>query len=354
MDINRIRSLLQEYLSKPLVLGAVGLVVGILIGWLVIGWGIWPVEWEDAEVQHLRTDLQEEYTRMMIESYAYNQDSHLALTRWKELGDNGSEILKVVQADTKLKPGDIAAFSLLVDVSFSESSQSLEATQPIQTSPPYSSEVTTEPDEEPESKLNPVLMLAFLCPLVLVIGGALFYVLVLRKRPGLLASRKRTPETIGVTQPSDHYEEGEETPIAQFMTTYMLGDDLYDDSFSIDSPSGEFLGECGVGISEPIGVGDPKKITAFEVWLFDKNDIQTVTKVMMSEHAFNEPSINQRLVSKGEPVLIEPGKHIILETATLQLEARIVDMNYGQGALPENSFIERMTLEMAVWPRMAE
>jgi hypothetical protein len=49
-------------------------------------------------------------------------------------------------------------------------------------------------------------------------------------------------------------------------------------------------GECGVGISETIGVGDPKKVTAFEVWLFDKNDIQTVTKVLMSAHASTKRS----------------------------------------------------------------
>jgi hypothetical protein len=135
------------------------------------------------------------------------------------------------------------------------------------------------------------------------------------------------------------------------MTTYVLGDDLYDDSFSIDSPTGEFLGECGVGISDTIGVGDPKKVTAFEVWLFDKNDIQTITKVLMSEHAYNDPSISQRLMSKGEPVVIEAGQHIMLETATLQLEARVIDMNYGQGALPNGSYFERLTLELAIWQK---
>jgi hypothetical protein len=142
-----------------------------------------------------------------------------------------------------------------------------------------------------------------------------------------------------------------EAPIAQFMTSYKLGTDLYDDSFSIDSPTGEFLGECGVGISETIGVGDPKKVTAFEVWLFDKNDIQTVTKVLMSEHAFNDPGMHQKLVSKGEPVAVEPGKTVLLETATLQLEARVVDMGYGTGALPVNSYLERLTLELAIWPK---
>ena len=87
--------------------------------------------------------------------------------------------------------------------------------------------------------------------------------------------------------------------MAQFMASYKLGDDLFDDSFSIDFPAGEFLGECGVGISETIGVGDPKKVTAFEVWLFDKNDIQTVTKVLMSAHAFLDEATRLRLACQG-------------------------------------------------------
>jgi hypothetical protein len=151
---------------------------------------------------------------------------------------------------------------------------------------------------------------------------------------------------------TDYSALGDEQPIAQFMTTYVLGDDLFDDSFSVDSPSGEFLGECGIGISETIGVGEPKKVTAFEVWLFDKNDIQTVTKVLMSTHAFNDAPTFQRLQAKGEPFLVERGKQIVLETAALQLVATASDMSYGQGALPEDSYFERLTLEIAVWPKV--
>ena len=150
---------------------------------------------------------------------------------------------------------------------------------------------------------------------------------------------------------TDYAALGEETPMSQFMTTYMLGDDLFDDSFSIDSPSGEFLGECGVGISEAIGVGEPKKVAAFEIWLFDKNDIQTVTKVLMSEHAFVDDALRQRLTAKGEPFQADPGAEVVLETATLRLVARVVDMAYGGGAMPENSHFERVTLELAVWQK---
>jgi hypothetical protein len=131
----------------------------------------------------------------------------------------------------------------------------------------------------------------------------------------------------------------------------MLGDDLFDDSFSIDSPSGEFLGECGVGISETIGVGDPKKVTAFEVWMCDKNDIQTVTKVLMSPHAFSDPGFRNKLEPKGELIAAEPRKQVVLETQTLQMIATISDMQFGQGGLPNGSYFDRMTLELAIWSK---
>ena len=65
-----------------------------------------------------------------------------------------------------------------------------------------------------------------------------------------------------------------ENPVGKFTTTYNLGDDYYDLSFSIELPSGEFLGECGVSISETLGTTPPRPVTALEVWLFDKNDIR--------------------------------------------------------------------------------
>ncbi len=169
----------------------------------------------------------------------------------------------------------------------------------------------------------PILLVA-LCLLVLVLVAFLAYMFFFRKR--LAGSGPQaTPEEIAETRRqagyTDYSTKGAEPPIGQFMASYKLGDDLFDNSFSIDSASGEFLGECGVGISETIGVGDHKKVTAFEVWLFDKNDIQTVTKVLMSAHAFNDGTIRQRLEAKGEPVLVESGIETVLETQTLQLVA---------------------------------
>src|SRR5262249_42016818 len=128
----------------------------------------------------------------------------------------------------------------------------------------------------------------------------------------------------------------------------------YDDSFSIEDASkdDEFLGECGAVISETIGTGEPEKVTAIEVWLFDKEDfVRTLTSVFISEHAYNDPAIRSKLEVKGELVVAKPGAVIKLETNTLRLQARIVDMAYGSGPLPPNSYFEKMTMELQVWRR---
>jgi hypothetical protein len=129
----------------------------------------------------------------------------------------------------------------------------------------------------------------------------------------------------------------------------VLGDDHYDPSFSIELENGEFMGECGVGVSEVIGAGKPNQITALEVWLFDKSDIRTVTKVMMSDYAFNDEALRTKLAPKGEPVLAEQGQDIILETKTLRVRAHVAEVEYGMGDLPANSFFDKATIELAVW-----
>lgn len=335
--IDRVR----EQLRVPWVAALAGAVGGLILG-MLIGWVIWPVQWTDATPQHMRDDLKVGYLCTAIDSYIRHGDQVEARARYEALGENAEALLGELRPGTcNLSEGDITQFQAAV----------LEAPLTVP------GEVSIDPVEEEEpaqadSGGSRVGLIVGLCLVTLLVGAGLVYLLVFRnRRPGLQTAEGPAVEYARPAAQPDYAPEAQEAPVAQYMTTYMAGDDLYDDSFSIDSPSGEFLGECGVGIAETIGVGDPKKVTAFEVWLFDKNDIQTITKVLMSEHAYNDEQVRQRLASKGEPVLIEPDKTILLETATLQLEARVVDQNYGQGALPDHSFFDRLTLELAVWPK---
>ncbi len=351
---------IKDLFKRPLITGIVGLVIGLIIGLPLLGWGLFPVQWKDADASLLRQDLKDQYLCMIIDSYKVNKNADLAVARFDSLGVNVSEISDAVSNITTGGCNYPADDKVIVALKAS-------LLEKMQTGPGYQAEtqnpqVTQVPASEPREKSKTGLILV-LAALFLAIGAALAYIFLIRNRQ----NREPIPPDL---EGDEGYLEGEEQdyqetpaknvpstrlpdegPVAHFMTAYVIGDDLYDDSFSIDGPTGEFLGECGVGISDTIGVGDPKKVSAFEVWLFDKNDIQTVTKVLMSTHAMNDNGIRQRLASKGEPILLEPGQQILLETATLQLEARVIEMVYGQGALPPSSFFERLTLEISVWQK---
>ena len=335
---------IREQLKNPLVVGIGGFIIGIIIGWFAIGWGLWPVEWTNAQPEHMSPSAKAEYLRMAIEAYGQNGDMYKAQTRFNALGENAEDVLAAVNNDPQgLSPDLIMNFSSYV-------SSGIPITAP-----------TTETDAPPlpgdmgeeESGMNWLtILIPILCALVLVLAAVLFYIFVIRSR---LAKGEQTPGTISYDEPQDYIERDDyretdsQPPIAQFMASFKLGDNLFDDSFSIESASGEFLGECGVGISEAIGIGEPKKVTAFEIWLFDKNDIQTVTKVLMSDYAYYDETVRQRLEAKGEPVLAQPGEEILLETQTLSLSTRVVDMSYGDGAAPDRSTFEHLVVELMAY-----
>ena len=340
-------SKILDYLKRPTVAGAAGFVLGLFIGLVVLGWGLWPAEWTDASPAQLHPGYREMYLKMAIESYATTGNAADAKARWDGLGDAAAETLTTL----KTTPGGldtavVAAFKSAVTTG---------VVPVVEATAVTSAEATPAVVEEEGGKSNLTTLLIVMCVITLLIGAALaaYFILQGRKHSGkgIITPQMEAQEAAQAAEWTDYSTMGEEAPMMQFMASYRLGDDLFDDSFSIDSPAGEFLGECGVGISETIGVGEPKKVTAFEVWLFDKNDIQTVTKVLMSAHALTDAGIRQKLETKGEPVATEPGNQTVLETATLKLVARIVDMTYGQGALPEASFFESLILELAVWAK---
>ncbi len=327
----------RELLKKPAALILLSAVIGILIG-LAWGWWIQPVEWKDASPALLHPVYREQYLRMAIDSFAVNRDVELAVKRFEALGPYGHAVLDTIISNPGSQdPVAIASYAEIV--------------RSVVPAP-------TPAEAAPSPTPNPIVRPLVIILAVLAVGGVGYmiirYLLPIFRRSGggALTPAQQARQLSRQTEMTDYVAMGEEPPIAQFMTTFVIGDDLFDDSFSIENPAGEFMGECGIGISETIGVGEPKKVTAFELWLFDKNDIQTVTKVLMSRHAFEDPATYQRLQNKGEPVLAELEKQIVLETAALQLVATIADMGYGQGALPAESFFDRLTLEIAVWPKI--
>lgn len=320
---------------KTLVTLLIGSVLGLLLG-LAIGWWWWPVEWTNSTPGNLRSDFQSAYISWVAEQYAANDNlewvsDELGAEYWKE-GQLTQTLEQLAQEQSGVKATQLRALAL-----------ALEKATPAPTEPATSGGTVLNS----VAKICGVALLIVLC-----VAGTLFLFKRLRE-PGAgpgIAERVR-----GVTMIDDipsagqvSWQDGDQ-PLAQFVTTYALGDDHYDPSFSIELGNGDFVGECGVGIAETIGVGEPSKVTALEAWLFDKNDIRTVTKVLMSDYAFRDDALRTKLAPKGEPVLAGEGKKVILETRGLRMQVRILEAKYGAGDLPPDSFFDKLTVDLAAW-----
>jgi len=339
--------------------------VGVLLLGLILGF-VWayiisPMVNITAEPVHLGSSWKEEWVKQVAWQASASHDYENAKNQLSYIGDAADVIRRMTDPTNPLSQDAAlqAQMQPLVDM--------------------VNQGVITNNDSE-LGKITPTLFNSNWTPVLCVIALALLVgipVIVNTIIPfGLIfAPKSKEPTTVAVGQEAERRRAQDEAlkkakeappapvavgavdrgaPVSKFVSTFVMGDDLFDDSFSIETASGEFLGETGAGISKTIGVGDPKKVTAIEVWVFDKNDIRTVTKVLMSDYAFGDAALKAELATKGEAVQAAPGGITLLETQTLTVQARIIDMAYGSGSLPTNSFFERMSIEISAWPKKAD
>jgi hypothetical protein len=310
-----------------------GLILGLIFAWLV-----WPVEWTDATPAQLDPAYQEVYVNMTAELYSLNGNADMVQ---QALGGWG---------------GDVVACNLASTTADAAERARLEAVATV-TNGAGCAGITTDATVEEGGGSNNALFIALgLLLLLALIVAAIFYLLSRRNQvTDQPESQDLTYEELPESAPDAIGEPDNDVtaiPIARFHTTYTRGNDTYVESFSIENSNEVFLGECGVDIAESLGTDLPKNVTAFEIWLFDKSDIRTITKVVMSDHAFFDDALKAKLAPKGEPVLARETETIVLETASLIINAEITEMAYGtDSALPAKSSIDRITLSLSVWSK---
>ena len=69
----------RKWARMALPIGA--LVLGALVGWLALGWGLFPIQWTQAWAIDLAPSEQQKYLDIVAESYALNKDADLARQR---------------------------------------------------------------------------------------------------------------------------------------------------------------------------------------------------------------------------------------------------------------------------------
>ncbi|MBE7549754.1 MAG: hypothetical protein HS126_01580 [Anaerolineales bacterium] len=367
--------------QRTLIVGVlVGLILGCAIGAGLVGLYIQqnpPVYAGGAYPNELTQNYQDHYIAMVIDSYQVNRQLNLAQERLKTfdpatkvnaLGKwsvayttNGqaaeaqavNELAANLRAAENWSPDVIATEVGQLASEFQGDSARLqavnafganlnvvpqEAAQPAGQPPAQATAVPAAPPAESGSGFPWRWVLACLLLLVLLVAAVL---LVGRWQQNRTKSRK----------PVQPVWEGEgPAPIKRWTGTYTLGQDNYDEFFTIETESGDFLGESGMGIMETVPGASPKQVTAFDVGLFDKTDITTLSRVVMSEHAYNDPTMRAKIEAnpQAEAILAEPGKKFTLETSAMRVEAKIDEMEYGPGG---NVYFNKLKLSLSVFVR---
>ena len=99
MQESSVQSTVKEYSKRPLVVGIFCFVVGIIIGLVVLGWWLWPVQWYDASPAELQSGWQDMWLQMAVISYGATGDAASAKVEYEALGDSADDTLARVQAN---------------------------------------------------------------------------------------------------------------------------------------------------------------------------------------------------------------------------------------------------------------
>lgn len=347
------RIVLQPYMPsrKTLIL----LVVGYIIG-LLASYALFPVQFYNADPHTLSEGYRHEWVNLLAERYEYNTAVAVPSDEFNtQIINQLSQVENPLETAQSLGIGNPDFLALA------------EQANPGKAAPdPSNLWASLSP-----WIIGPIVIVVLAVILWLVWGlliyGNLVEPIIKKIRGGSEISDQGTQTTIDALRRAKQAEEQAKeraanattagtqqqepgTRIIHKASVYLQGRGSYDDSFEIENEDKRFFGECGSTIAETIGEGSPEKVTAVEVWLFDKEDfVRTLTNVFVSEYAYNDPAIRSKLETKGNLILAQPQATTRLETKTLIMQATIVDMTYGTGTMPPNSYFENMTVEIVVW-----
>lgn len=378
----------MQSVRKSLIVGLIaGLIFGCIIGAALVGIYIRlnPPVWEGgAYPAELTDNYQDHYLAMVIDSYIVNRQVDLARERLKTFDDeealralgrwsatyvaNGqaveaqvvNELAAALNVAEAWDPQMVSRVAQDLSAEYTGDNARIQgittffaqlgqvppapvegAPPPVEEGAPPAETVEAAPVAPPPAEAGGGFPWATILACLLVLLVVLL-VAVLAVR---LLGRRKKP----VRAPIAWEGEGP-APIKQWTGTYTFGQDNYDEFFTIETLEGDFLGESGIGILETIQGTDPKQVVAFDVGLFDKTDITTLSRVLMSPYAYNDETIRAKVEAnpQAEAILAEPGKEFTLETSALRVVARVDEMEYG-GA--DQVYFDRLKVTLTVFVR---
>ncbi len=313
---------------------ALPFLLGFLLGWLVIGWWLWPVRWVNTDPWDLRPEFKKHYILMAADSYALDHDPNVLRERFS--GWPEEELSGLIEEIKRERPGDIRLASRLDEIK-----AALNLPEPS----------APRPQAAREGRGLLPIVLALTAILLLLVAVGIAYRLFKERLPQVFARAPRRPARPTRPSPEPEPIEGEYRefyPIARYSATYSYGDIRFAESFPIESPNGDYLGECGIETSELMSSGDPPKVVAFEVWLFDKEVNRTVSKAITIPEVDEATEASLKSLS-GEVIKARKGEVVKLETRNLETHVTIREVSID----PNEKFFTRLGVEFKIYRRQA-
>ncbi len=320
---------MERIRALPLPVVSLIFLTGLLLGWLAIGWWLWPVDWIDADPWDLRAEHQERYVGLVAKDYA--QSGNVDHVRGVMAGWDGQALADLLIAMQEKSP-DLTTSQQLADLA-----SVLDIPEGRDSAPA----------EPAASSAIPSLgnRLATVCGTAgVVLAAAVLIIFAASTRVWESFARGAQRVLPTPTLPTEELE-----PISgHFTTIYTRDQDDYAEYFPIRAPNGQFLGECGLKSIGGVSVqGTPEPVTALEMVLLDSLDHCTETRILMSRYAYGYTPLRRELMTRGELVLTEPDTEILVETNNIQMLATIVDVEYADQEPVEGVFL-RVVVDLDV------
>lgn len=341
--------------------------VGLLVGWLILGWVIFPVQWANTVPSDLQDDIQAEYAQMAADSYALtgNLDRAVARLQYWDAFDT-TEML--VRQSNAIAPSDAPAaerLRALAEDAFASRSR------PSPTRTPSSPQDQPTPGSSTSASAVDNRLLALLgfllAVLVLLVVATRLREIARRRGQAQSPAVPITPLTPAVPiTPFPPIAPPETAPVAPVIppspfppappspapgaseedgwTFSFDGNAYYNESRKIE-PGGEFNGDYGMGAYLIPDQQDRDNVYAMEVWLFDKHDTKTTRTILIHPQEFDDEARRQYLSGGGASLALADDNAIHLQTAFFEVEGRIEHVAFGR---PDDTGIpiEQLKVEM--------
>jgi hypothetical protein len=149
------------------------------------------------------------------------------------------------------------------------------------------------------------------------------------------------------SQRSGSIRENKGKPLSEYLATYTAKDKFFDLSFQIEESS-RYLGECGITVAKVLDETS-NQASALELWLFDAQGAQTISKILASNFSFNQTSIYNELTQIGQTILIQAGDQIVLETKQIKVTANVLQVEYDPKSPKPQNLFKKVVIQIKVW-----